>query len=435
MSVLHRHAVWQFAPYLFLFLAGCVPAEGVFIEITGTALDGETVRSIPAWTPSPSSTLEPSPVVTATSTPLPTPASSHRAFSIAAGRSHTCVVTTEGGVLCWGKNEHGELGNGTWSGSRVPMDVPGLTRGVRYVAAGWGHTCVLTWEGGVKCWGYNKNGELGDGTNTDSNRPVSVRGLEHGVESIEAADDHTCAVLVNGSVKCWGFNLYGQLGDGTAVDRNVPVDVVGLTRGVAAVAAGWGHTCAMMPEGGVKCWGNNHYGQLGIVADQENIHTPVNVSGLAYGVTEISADGGQTCVLTYLGLTMCWGNNKYGQLGDGTSEVRNTPVVVAGMFARPVRIVAGWNHTCAVDGSKRMFCWGWNFFGQLGDGIRTTSAIPVTAGKLMSGVLRVAAGWAHTCVITDRETVQCWGLNDFGQVGDGTTGDAYLPVTVTGFSG
>jgi alpha-tubulin suppressor-like RCC1 family protein len=433
MPVLHRHAVWQFIPCFFLFLAGCVPAAGIGSEITMTPTGVGAVLSMPASVASPSGTLEASP--SATATPSPTAASSRRAFSIAAGRSHTCAVTTEGGVRCWGKNEHGELGDGTWTNSSVPVDVAGMAGGVRYVAAGWGHTCVLTWRGGVKCWGYNRNGELGNGGNADSNRPVSVRGLEQGVESIEAADDHTCAVLGNGSVKCWGFNLYGQLGDGTAVDRNIPVDVIGLTRGVAAVAAGWGHTCAMMPEGGVKCWGNNHYGQLGVVSDQENIHAPVNVSGLAYGVTDISADGGQTCVLTYNGLTMCWGANKYGQLGDGTSEVRNTPVVVAGMPARAIGIVVGWNHTCALDGSKRMVCWGWDYFGQLGDGIRTTSARPVAAGRLIPGVLHAVAGWAHTCVITEMETVQCWGLNDFGQVGDGTTADAYLPVDVSGLAG
>jgi alpha-tubulin suppressor-like RCC1 family protein len=151
MPVLHRHAVWQFIPCFFLFLAGCVPAAGIGSEITMTPTGVGAVLSMPASVASPSGTLEASP--SATATPSPTAASSRRAFSIAAGRSHTCAVTTEGGVRCWGKNEHGELGDGTWTNSSVPVDVAGMAGGVRYVAAGWGHTCVLTWRGGVKCWG------------------------------------------------------------------------------------------------------------------------------------------------------------------------------------------------------------------------------------------------------------------------------------------
>jgi alpha-tubulin suppressor-like RCC1 family protein len=371
----------------------------------------------------------------ASSTPLPTQGSSKQASSIAAGRSHSCAVTTAGGVRCWGKNEHGELGNGTFADSRTPVDVMGLSHGMKAVVAGWGHTCALTDSGGVKCWGYNKNGELGNGANENLNRPADVRGLTSGVISLEAADDHTCALLANGAVRCWGFNMYGQLGDGTSVNRNTPVDVTGLNGTIGALAAGWGHTCALSTAGGVKCWGNNEYGQLGVESKKETIHTPVIVSGLASGVTAIASDGGHACAITTRGLVMCWGNNKYGQLGDGTAEIRKLPVVVTGLTLKPAAIGAGWNHTCVTDGSGEMACWGWNYYGQLGNGIRTTSTTPVRSGELMSGAARFALGWGHMCVITDTGGAQCWGLNEFGQAGDGTIADSFLPTDVIGLMG
>ncbi|MBN1439621.1 MAG: hypothetical protein JW929_09450 [Anaerolineales bacterium] len=370
-----------------------------------------------------------------TSTPSPTPEPANRAVSIAAGRSHSCAVTTAGGVRCWGKNEHGELGNGTFTDSIIPVDVIGLSSGAAEVAVGWGHSCALMANGGVKCWGYNKNGELGNRSGEDLNRPVDVRGLSGGVAALEAGDDHTCALLSDGRVKCWGFNLYGQLGDGTAENRSAPVEVAGLHGAVKAVAAGWGHTCALYETGGVKCWGNNHYGQLGIEAEKENIHEPVTASGLAYGATALAADGGQTCVITDRNLVMCWGNNKYGQLGDGTAEVRKLPVVVVGLTLKPAAIGVGWNHTCVVDAEGEMACWGWNYYGQLGNGMRTTSTVPLRADAMMGGIVRIALGWGHVCSIADGGGAQCWGLNEFGQVGDGSTADSYLPIDVLGLSG
>lgn len=390
------------------------------ISTKGTPVPTRTKTIIPPKTPD---------------APTPTPEPSNFVVSIAAGRYHTCVVTESGGVKCWGKNEHGELGNGTNSDSSVPVDVVGLQRGVRAVVAGWGHTCALMDSGGVKCWGYNDNGELGNAFNSNSNIPVDVSGLDGGVISIDAADDHTCVVLAGGNVGCWGYNEYGQLGDGATVDRNVPVYVPGQPVGAHAVAAGWGHTCALLATGGVKCWGNNELGQLGDGSDAENRTKPVYVSGMTYDVSAITADGGHTCALKTNGIVMCWGANKYGQLGDGTGEIRKVPVAVAGLNMKVWKLVAGWNTTCAIGEAGELACWGWNYYGQLGNGIRTTSARPVVAGEMMYGVVDAALGWGHTCVITDTGGVQCFGLNEFGQLGDGTTENGYLPLDVIGLSG
>jgi alpha-tubulin suppressor-like RCC1 family protein len=207
--------------------------------------------------------------------------------------------------------------------------VSGLTSGVSALAVGRDHTCALTGAGGIKCWGYNFFGRLGDGTIIDRLTPVDVSGLTSGVTALAAGDSHTCAVTgAGGGVKCWGWNGNGQLGDGTTTNHSTPVDVSGLTGGVTEVAAGYWHTCAVTGAGGVKCWGNNLYGQLGDGTTISRSGTPVDVSGLASGVAALAAGGRHACVVTSAGGVKCWGDNGFGQLGDDTLAQRRTPVDV-----------------------------------------------------------------------------------------------------------
>jgi alpha-tubulin suppressor-like RCC1 family protein len=214
-------------------------------------------------------------------------------IAIAAGGLHTCALTAGGGVKCWGRNNRGQLGDGTTTNRNTPVNVSGLTSGVDAIAVGRYHTCALTAGGGVKCWGRNIYGQLGDGTWTQRTTPVDVSGLTSGVAAIAAGGYHTCALMEGGGVKCWGRNSYGQLGDGTTTDRNMPADVSGLTSEVAAIAAGWDHTCALT-AGGVKCWGRNSNGQLGDETTTDR-DIPVDVSGLTSGRWELHlcADSGR----------------------------------------------------------------------------------------------------------------------------------------------
>ena len=184
------------------------------------------------------------------------------------------------------------------------------------------HTCAVTSTGGLKCWGLNDDGQLGDGTTNQSSTPVDVTGLTSGVAAVTLGETHACALTAAGGVKCWGAG--NLLGDGTSNSSSTPVDVTDLTSGVAAVAAGSQHTCAVTTSGGLKCWGGNSKGQLGDGTTTLRL-APVNVTGLTSGVAAVAAFGDHTCALTTSGGLKCWGQNNSGQLGDGTTTNRTTP--------------------------------------------------------------------------------------------------------------
>ena len=352
--------------------------------------------------------------------------------AIVAGYEHTCALTQAGAVWCWGFNRSGQLGNGTRTDSSVPAAVGGLLSGVTAIAAG-DHTCALTSAGAVWCWGANTLGELGNGTTTSSDTPEAVRGLPSDVTAIAAGGAHTCALTSAGAMWCWGANRAGQLGDGTTTPSDVRVAVDGLPSGVTAIAAGGIHTCALTSAGAVWCWGANSAGQLGD-GTRTDRSVPVAVSGLPpLGVTAIAAGGNHTCALTSAGAVWCWGANRAGQLGDGTTTNRSVPVAVSGLPPLGVTAIAlGDGHTCALTSAGAVWCWGANSAGQLGDGTTTNRSLPVPVGGLPAGVTAIAAGGEHTCALTSAGAVWCWGYNFYGQLGNGTTTDSTTPVSVSG---
>lgn len=351
---------------------------------------------------------------------------------VGAGKYHTCAVTSKGAAKCWGYNYEGELGDGTYDQRETPVQVQGLKSGVVAVAAGDYHSCALTRKGAVKCWGYNRYGQLGDGSKTNSNTPVQVSGLSSGVVAISAGAYHTCAITAKGGAKCWGYNNYGQVGDAGTItsDRPLPRDVHNLTSGAVAISAADYHTCALTYEGSAKCWGRG--GRTGDGGTTLRLG-PVQVTGLETGVAAIAAGGAHTCALTMSGGVKCWGSNSVGQVGDNSTTDRLEPAQVYKMKSGVAAVAGGRFHSCAVTVGGAVKCWGFNNYGQLGNGTMTNSAVPIQVGGLASGFVNLGLwGW-HSCALRNVGKLFCWGYNGYGAIGDNTTDDRKTPVAVSGF--
>ena len=385
--------------------------------------------------------------------------------SISAGSAHTCVVTTAGGVKCWGRNEWGQLGDGTIpGGSSTPVDVcadascTSALSGVAAVTTGYGNTCVVTIAGGVKCWGLYTSSFPADNTPVDVCADASCDSLLSGVIAVGTGYRHTCALTSAGGVKCWGFNIHFELGALRDSEVSAPVDVcadascASALSGVAAISVGLWHTCAVTNAGGVKCWGNNWDGQLGHRTFSFSL--PVDVCADAScasdlgDVSAISAGDANTCVVTAAGDVKCWGSNSSGQLGFVPPPAQSsTPLDVCedqspgceNVFSGVAAISAGDVHTCAMTAAGGVKCWGYNLNRQLGYGFRLKSITPVdvcavaalaSCVSALSDVTAVAAGTVYTCAMTAAGGVKCWGANGFGLLGDGTTNGSSTPVDV-----
>lgn len=345
-----------------------------------------------------------------------------------------CVVTDLGGVKCWGNGGNGELGNGGTSNSLSAVPVTGLSSGVVSVAVAEGHACALLDTGGVKCWGYNGYGQLGDGTTTSRTTPVSVSGLTSGVAEISVGYYNSCAVLTTGAARCWGWNNQGQIGDGTTTNRSTPTAVSGLSSGVKSVSVGTLHACATLLAGGAKCWGSNGSGELGDGTTTSRT-TPVNVFGLSSVVSAISSGGSLTCILLSAGETKCWGSNWNGEVGSGSgSGYHPAPVTVSGLSSGVTAISAGNNHACALLNTGGVKCWGDNANGHVGDGTTIDRSTPVNVSGMISGVSAIAAGQNASCAVLTSGDVKCWGDNTRGRLGDGTSTQRLTPVSVLGLS-
>jgi len=271
-----------------------------------------------------------------------------------------------------GGNGYGQLGNGTTIDRHTPVLVSSLS-GVAAIAAGEVHTVVLKQNGTVWAWGWNWSGQLGDGTQTERHTPVQVSGLSN-VTAIAAGSSHTLALKEDGTVWTWGNNSKGQLGDGTTTERDTPVQVSGLSN-VTAISAAWDYTVALKQDGMVWAWGNNGNGQLGDGTTTDR-HTPVQVSGLSTNVSAISAGDYYMAARKLDGTVWAWGDNGSGQLGDGTTIERHTPVQVSGL-SNITAISARGAFTVALKQDGTLWAWGYNAVGQLGNGTQTNSSIPV----------------------------------------------------------
>ena len=333
------------------------------------------------------------------------------AVAVSSGQMHTCAVLKGGRVKCWGANTYGQLGDGTGNAATTPVEVKGLPN-TTAVAAGWSHTCALLDDGTVKCWGLNGSAQLGAGVTEGpqschgpagdfscSLTPVEVKGLS-GVKAISAGGNHTCALGRDGTVGCWGANTHAQLGLGTSTGPDTctiadwqhacaaTVQVTKKIADVVAIAAGGYHTCALLGDTSVRCWGPNLMGQLA-TGQQRGSWTPVLTRDLD-GAVALSAGLMHNCAVLKDGHARCWGNNNRGQLGAVTGRESGDP--------------------------------------QHGDEIRSTVPVPVVG---LGGAAAISCGGEHTCALTNGGTVACWGSNENGRLGGNVKGPfSRAPVTV-----
>jgi alpha-tubulin suppressor-like RCC1 family protein len=344
---------------------------------------------------------------------------------VSAGYNDTCVRKVDGTAWCWGFDGIGELGDGTTNDSSIPVAAITVGGGVAEVSTGEFHTCARKTDGTLWCWGYDADGELGDGTTNGSFPPEQV---STNVAQVSTGYLHTCAVKSDGSVWCWGQNGSGQLGDGTTTTRTSPVPVMGLGGPVTQVSAGDDHTCALKSDGTVWCWGGNVLGQLGDGTTSGRA-TPAAVPALGSAVVEVSANDQFACARKTDGTLWCWGGNTDGELGNGTLNNATTPVQVTALGNSVAEVSAGDNGGCALKTDGSLWCWGSNFHGNVGDGTTTRRLSPVPVTTLGNSVVEVSCG-VHTCARKTDGTVWCWGFNSNGQLGDGTTTDNSTPVKV-----
>jgi len=357
-------------------------------------------------------------------------------LQVSGGANHTCGVTLDSLAYCWGAGGFGQLGaGGDVLGSLTPIAVAGGLRFIQ-VSAGIEHTCGVTTGHRAYCWGLNGSGRLGDGTAGNTRlTPVAVAGglLFQGVA---AGHRHTCGVTTDNRAYCWGFNRDGRLGDGTTVRRLTPVRVAGGLRfrqvSASTNAFTLPQTCGTTTGDVAYCWGGNALGQIGDGTTIDRL-TPVPVAG-GLRFRHVRAGLKHTCGLTTDDRAYCWGFNFSGQLGDGTQSPSFTPVAVAGgLLFGVVRV--GWDFSCGVTTGNLAYCWGLNGGGTLGDG--TTSdrltPVPVVGGlEFRQGNRGITVGIGHTCGVTTRDQAYCWGSNSSGQLGDGTTTRRLTPVPVAG---
>jgi alpha-tubulin suppressor-like RCC1 family protein len=369
-------------------------------------------------------------------------AASPPADMVTAGYYHSCALVS-GVAKCWGRNDYGQLGDGTTMNRWGMVDVHTSVSFTKIVAGG-NTTCALGTDAKVYCWGRNVEGQIGDGTHTDQLTPVAVNtsGVLSGLSLVDVAvlGVAVCARSTT-TIYCWGRGQEGDLGDGTSTDSTAPVSVVmngalnGLT--VLQMAAGDGSVCVLASDDNPYCWGYNGNGNLGDGSLLNRpVPTPVDMSGLpGVQIIQLSATAWDVCATSSTGTAYCWGNNADSQVGDATTTDALTPTAVAGLGGATIASTyAGADFSCARTVIGAAFCWGNNPRGQLGEATTTDSAVPValdSSGELNGVTLReVATGGYHACAISTVDRIYCWGANDSGQVGVRNVADQSAPLRV-----
>ncbi len=350
------------------------------------------------------------------------------AIALAAGERHTCAARKGGAVVCWGADDTGQLGDGGGPDRLIPVTVPGVT-GATAVAAGSGFSCAVLADETAVCWGDDRNGEIGNGATAPAPLPPTPVLALSGVGFLSAHWQHACAIESDGTLVCWGNNASGQIGDGTLAVRPQPIAVPGLTN-VKAVATGLSHTCAVTGAG-LYCWGSNSLGQLGTGSDPTVAVTRPTAVPIVTDAIAVAAGAQHTCAVRPSGEVRCWGQNNAGQLGEGSMSSLPTPEPVRGLDNGKL-VAAGATFSCAETSDGAVFCWGDSHYGQLGMGEDVIEPRPVPVPVSASGV---TAGGGQTCAVSRASpnvaaAFVCWGSDQAGQLGDNSNDDRAAPASI-----
>ncbi len=355
-----------------------------------------------------------------------------------AGYATNCAITSTNRLVCWGDNYEGQLGvdNSDLYYSPIPLHTLTFGENILGVTSGGEHSCAIDNANQAWCWGNGEYGQLGNDAEESSFTPVQVS-TDTGFSNpgkISAGDSTTCGINSVGAAYCWGSGGSGIIGNGTNESYDVPMSVTTLTSGVKDISVGYNAACAVNSTDGAMCWGNNTWGILGNGTNTSS-NVPVAVSGLSTGVLQVSVGDLHACALVSGGMIKCWGYNAEGYLGNGGWTNSNVPVNVSGITSGATAISVGSYHTCAlVNGGVK--CWGDNYEGQLGDGTTVNKNTPVQVIDLTSGVIAIAAGGYHSCALLATGEIKCWGTNGEGELGTGDFDDRLVPgepvVSTTG---
>jgi alpha-tubulin suppressor-like RCC1 family protein len=353
--------------------------------------------------------------------------------SVSAGFHETCAIQSNGTLWCWGNNSNGQIGNGNTTNQLSPVHIGSATNWAQ-VSTGYAHTCAVRTDGTLWCWGSNANGQLGLGTTSDVSTPAQVTALGATIAEVKTGRTHTCARRTDGTTWCWGGNAYGQVGDGTNTQRTSPVALSGLGTQAVQLASSDGHTCAVMNDQSIRCWGQNTSGNL--ASGVWSFDSPAQeVTSLGNSVTQVATFAGHACALKSDGTAWCWGSNTWGQLGNGTVTESATPVRVmtssSAFLTSVAEIRVGFDNACAVKTDGTLWCWGEGNYGKIGNGTDSNSQYAI---QVMTNVAHVAIGDGTTCAVKTDGTVWCFGQNTYGDGGNGTTNPLYAAAqaSITG---
>ncbi|MCA8838287.1 MAG: hypothetical protein K8963_10620, partial [Proteobacteria bacterium] len=345
---------------------------------------------------------------------------------VSTGHRQSCVVNIDGELYCWGTGAEGQLGLGNQANRSRPGQAGNSTNWSQ-VSPSDTHTCAVNTNGALYCWGLGSFGKLGLGNNTNLRAsPIQVGSLTNWSQ-VSTGVAHTCAVNTNGELYCWGAGLSGRLGLGNTNSPNTPTQVGSLTNW-SQVSAAFNHTCAVNTAGELYCWGPGINGRLGL-PDTNGRDAPTKV-GSSTNWSQVSGGNLHTCALNTVGEIYCWGEGSSGRLGLTDTDGRTTPTQV-GTLTNWTQVSAGEFHTCAVNTNGELHCWGAGSGGQLGLGSNTSTRTTPTQVGTSNNWSQVSASITHTCAVNTSAELYCWGTGGAGRLGLGHTNDRTTPQLVS----